>query len=384
MSKAWAGLMLKALRQAVRGHGATGPNPLVGALVARDGRVVATGYHARVGEAHAEVMALDRAGAGALGADLVVTLEPCSHYGRTPPCVDRIVASGVRRVVVGCLDPNPREQGRGAELLRRAGLEVIIGVEGERCRRLNEAYFKYILTGIPFVVVKLAISLDGRIATRTGDARWISGPEAGRFVHGLRRDCNAVMVGGGTVRLDDPALTVRLVRPDTRPLRVVVSSGRDLPCEARVFHDQDRWPTVLFATAATPAPARQALEARGVRVEVVQGDEGRVDLAEALRRLGRAGVSRLLVEGGGELAGQLLAGGLIDRLLVIQAPVIIGSTGLPSVGGALPDVLSALPRYRFEWTRRLGADCLASVRMGPDYCSTQEGLGTCPPRRATL
>ncbi len=361
----WAGLMRQALRHAVRGYGRTGPNPLVGALVVRNGAVISTGYHVQVGKAHAEVMALDRAGSAAAGADLIVTLEPCSHYGRTPPCVDRVVEAGIKRVFVGCLDPNPREQGRGVQMLRKAGIEVVVGIEEERCQAVNEAYFKYIATGIPFVTLKLALSLDGRIATRTGDARWISGPASGRFVHGLRRDCNAVMVGGETVRRDDPQLTVRLARPDTRPMRVVVSSGGDLPVDAKVFSDQERWPTLLFASAAMPGSLAARLAERGVKVEILGGQDGTVDLAAVLERLGRLGVSRLLVEGGGLLAGRLLADNRVDRMLAIYAPLLIGASGRPSVGEERSDVLARLPRHSIEWTRRLGPDCIVSVRMRP-------------------
>lgn len=383
MSDGWAGLMRQALRQAVRGYGRTGPNPLVGALVVRDGEVISSGYHVQVGKAHAEVMALDRAGAAAAGADLVVTLEPCSHFGRTPPCVGRVVQAGVKRVVVGCLDPNPRERGRGVAKLREAGLDVLVGVEEERCRRLNDAYFKFITTGIPFVTLKLAMSLDGRIATGSGDARWISGSETARFVHGLRRECNAILVGGETVRGDDPSLTVRLVRPDTKPLRVVVSSGRDLAPAARVFQDQERWPTVLFCGPLLPDALRRQLESQGVRVERIgppaaasegdggsvgsgsgaePGEEGDVDLADVLVRLGRMGVSRLLVEGGGKLGGAMLTSGLVDRFVAIHAPLVIGSSGRSSVAAELPDVLSTLPRYEVEWMRRMGTDCVVSVR----------------------
>jgi len=369
MSFDWRALMRLALKEARRGHGNTGPNPLVGAVLARDGVVVAKGYHARVGGPHAEVEAF--AALGERGPtrdlDLVVTLEPCSNFGRTPPCVDEIVRRGVKRVVVGCLDPNPRERGRGVALLRDRGLEVILGVEEERCRRINEAYFKYITTGLPFVTLKLACSLDGRIATRTGDARWVSGEVSLRRVHAMRRDANAVLVGAGTAVHDDPKLTVRLARPRTRPLRAVVSSDLQLSESLELFKDQEAHPTVVFTTARRDAAAQARLEKLGVRVVVVDGTGQGVDLRQVVARLGEMGVSRVLVEGGARLAGALVREALVDRLALFFAPMLLGESGLASLAFDGNEVLAGIPRYSVEHVERSGNDVMVNVRLSREY-----------------
>jgi diaminohydroxyphosphoribosylaminopyrimidine deaminase/5-amino-6-(5-phosphoribosylamino)uracil reductase len=363
----WSAPMLVALKAARRGYGNTGPNPLVGAVLVRDGELLATGYHRQVGAAHAEVEVLDQVGDAASGADLVVTLEPCSHYGRTPPCVERIIDAGVARVVVGTLDPNPRERGRGVTLLREAGVEVILGVEEEACRRANEPYFKYITTSRPFVTLKLALSLDGCIATSTGDSNWFTGPQTNRFTHALRRDCNAIMVGGRTAVQDDPSLTVRDARPRTRPLRVVLSPALDLPDSLRLLADQKTHPTVVFTAQTAPLDRVQRLTSRGVEVVRVPEVDGGLSLAAVMERLGRRGVARLLVDGGGRLAGALVSQMLVDRLILAYAPLVVGEGGRP--GFALPGVgvLADARRYTLEWSRRSGADVLASWRLGPEY-----------------
>lgn len=354
--------MRRAVVLARKGYGNTGPNPRVGALVVRNGRVVGEGFHRQVGGPHAETMALGQAGRAGSGADLVVTLEPCSRYGRTPPCTDMILKSGVKRVVIGCGDPNPAESGRGTKLLRQQGIEVLEGIEEERCRQLNEAYFHFITSGRPFVTLKLAVSIDGRIATATGDARWVSSPAFGRFVHRLRRDSNAVMVGAGTVRGDDPELTVRLAKPVTHPLRVIVSGNLDLPDNLRLFRDQDVDPTLVFTTTDADPKAAARLARSGIEVMTVAPREGKVDLDEVMTELGSRGVSSVLVEGGGKLAGALLARGLVQRLVVAHAPVAIGATGRPAVGFDGYSVLAEAPRYEVEWARRMGPDLVASYR----------------------
>lgn len=363
----WSLPMRTALRVARKGYGNTGPNPWVGAVVLKAGQVLASGYHRRLGGAHAEVVVLERAVDAARGADLVVTLEPCSRYGRTPPCVDRIVAAGIKRVVVGVLDPNPRERGRGIALLQQAGIDVILGVEEEKCRQLNEPYFKYMATGRPFVTLKLAASLDGRIATRSGDSNWFSGPATNRFTHRLRRDSNALMVGGNTAAQDNPSLTVRHSQPRTRPLRVVLSGTLDLSLDLKLFEEQDRLPTLVFTGPTASVATMTALRSAGVSVEQVAESANGLDLNEVLERLGGRGVARLLVDGGGRLAGAFLESHLVDRLLVAYAPLVVGQEGLPSF--AVPGVerLSDARRGVLEWVRRSGDDVLASWRLGPEY-----------------
>ena len=364
MTSPWQQLMRRACALARKGYGNTGPNPRVGALVVRGGKVVSEGFHERVGGPHAEAAALGKAGPAAEGADLVVTLEPCSRFGRTPPCTDLILKSGVKRVVVGSRDPNPAEQGRGVACLRQRGVEVLEGVEEERCRKLNEAYFEYISSNLPFVTLKLAVSIDGRIATATGDARWVSSAAFGRFVHRLRRDANAVMVGAGTARGDDPELTVRLARPLAHPLRVAVSADLDLPDCLRLFRNQDKDPTLVYTTADADPGAVARIAGCGVEVVPVASRGGRVDLAEVMTELGGRGVSSLLVEGGGKLAGALLERGLVHRLIVAHAPVVIGAAGRPSIAFIGPDKLADAPRYVTEWSRRMGPDTVVSYRCG--------------------
>jgi diaminohydroxyphosphoribosylaminopyrimidine deaminase/5-amino-6-(5-phosphoribosylamino)uracil reductase len=275
-----------------------------------------------------------------------------------------IIAAGVKRVVVGTWDPNPAESGRGVARLRAAGIVVQFSGEWEACRKLNEPYFKYITTGVPHVTVKLACSLDGRIATGAGDAKWLSSARAMKFVHELRRDSNAVMVGGGTAAADDPELTVRRVRPRTRPLRVVVSSRLALSPELKVFQEQETVPTVVYTTEAREPEVERALLARGVAVEVVAAKGGRVSLAAVLERLGRREVSRVLVEGGGELAGALLAEGQVDRLVAIYTPLLLGRQARPSFAFDGLEKLSENPRYVIEEVKRLGPDVAVNVRVG--------------------
>jgi diaminohydroxyphosphoribosylaminopyrimidine deaminase / 5-amino-6-(5-phosphoribosylamino)uracil reductase len=363
----WSVPMLAALRAARKGFGNTGPNPLVGAVVLKSGAPLATGYHRRVGDAHAEAAVLQELGEVARGGDLVVSLEPCSHFGRTPPCVDRIIAAGIKRVAVGVMDPNPRERGRGISLLRAAGIEVILGVEEEKCRKINEPYFKFMATGRPFVTLKLATSLDGRIATRSGDSNWFSGPETNRFTHRLRRDSNAIMVGGRTAALDDPSLTVRNAQPLTRPLRVVLSTNLELPTDLQLFKQQEELPTLIFAGNSAPKEREEAFLQRGVFVERVVERESGLDLNEILERLGARGVARLLVDGGGHLAGALLHASLLDRLIVAYAPVVVGADGAASFAFEGVEQLADVRRFALEWTRRSGSDVLSSWRLGPEY-----------------
>ncbi len=368
MTSSWSGWMRNAISEARKGTGATGPNPRVGALVVRDGRLVARGYHACVGGAHAEAHALERAGTLAKDADLVVTLEPCSHHGRTPPCVTRILEAGVRRVVVGACDPNPGERGRGVELLRRAGIEVLTGIEEEACLRLNEAYAKFMLLRRPFVTLKMASSLDGRLASRTGDSRWLSSEACLRFVHRLRRDANAVMVGGNTARVDRPALTVRHVASSFQPMRVVLASRLRVNPGEPLFHPAVAGaPTTVFYHDAEDRQVQELLGRQGVHLCRVGAADAGLDLEEVLACLGRMDVSSVLVEGGGRLAGELLRHHLVDRWILAYAPVVLGSSALPVADMAGPDDMSSVPRYHYEWIRRMGSDLVASVRLGPDF-----------------
>jgi diaminohydroxyphosphoribosylaminopyrimidine deaminase/5-amino-6-(5-phosphoribosylamino)uracil reductase len=319
--------MEEALRLARRGHGRTSPNPAVGALVVRGGRVVGRGFHRRAGGPHAEVFALRQAGRRARGGTLYVTLEPCCHVGRTGPCVAAVVDSGVARVVVGTVDPNPRVRGRGIAHLRRARISVDVGVREVECRALNEDFEKFITTGLPFVVLKLAATLDGRIATACGESRWVTGEAARRRVHEMRARYDAVIVGSETVRLDDPELTSR-IRGGHDPLRVVVDGRLRVPETSRVVTRRPER-TRIYTLAGDSAKAAR-LRRRGVAV-VRGGGDRPGSLRRVLVDLGRAGIKSVLIEGGGHVAARALREGLVDRLALFLAPKLLGSDGRPVV-----------------------------------------------------
>ncbi len=351
--------MAMAVRLARRSEGRTAPNPPVGAVVVRDGRVVGRGRHRRAGLPHAEVEALRQAGPSARGGTLYVTLEPCNHWGRTPPCTEAILAAGIRRVVVGVPDPNPRVAGGGAESLRRAGLEVTVGVRRAECERLLEGFSVFIRQGRSHVTLKAAMTLDGRIATRTGSSQWISGPESLRFAHRLRNVCDAVLVGGQTVRRDDPRLTCR-IRGGRNPLRVVLSRSLDLPLEAHVFEPEP--PGVLLAVPEdAPADKARALAERGV--EVLRLGRGGVDPAALLQALAERNVVRLLVEGGSEVHGLFWDARLVDRVAVVVAPKFVGGREAPGmIGGLGMASMAEAAELEDLQVRRLGRDLLFTGR----------------------
>lgn len=328
--------MWAALDLARRGRGQTSPNPMVGAVVVRDGQIIGTGYHRVAGGPHAEILALERAGEGAHGAVLYVNLEPCVHRGRTGPCVEAIIRAGIRKVVAAMEDPNPLVSGKGFRRLEEAGVRVERGVLEKKARRLNEVFIKQITTGRPFVIVKTAVTADGKTATRTGRSRWITGEQARAFVHRLRNNSDAIAVGIGTVLQDDPRLTTRLEEGGGRdPLRVVVDSRARLPIDARMIGLPSRAPTVLAATAGAPPEKRRALEEKGVEVWLLPEREGRVDLEALMVKLGERGICQLLVEGGGTLNYALLEAGLVDKLMLFIAPLIVGGRESPtSFGGS--------------------------------------------------
>jgi len=359
--------MARALELAERAAGRTSPNPMVGAVVVKDGRIVGEGYHAAAGQPHAEVVALRQAGAAARGATLYVTLEPCCHFGRTPPCTREVVRAGVARVVAAMLDPNPRVAGRGAEELRQAGVQVQVGCREEEARRLNEAFCKYITTGVPFVTYKAALSLDGKVATACGDSRWISGEESRRLVHRLRDRCDAVVVGVGTVLADDPLLTAR-IEGGRDPVRVVVDSRGRIPLTARLLQSGSPAPTLVATTAAMDRETRSALEAMpGVEVIELPPREGRVDLGPLLRALGLRGIVSVLLEGGPTLAASFLAEGWVDKIMFFLAPLLIGGQRAPSpLGGEGVARLQDACRLRDVSVERVGEDILVTAYVVRD------------------
>jgi len=324
--------MREALALAAQAIGRTSPNPAVGALVVAGGTVVGRGYHHRAGEPHAEVLALAEAGVRAAGATLYVTLEPCSHTGRTPPCAPLVAGAGLAHVIVAMEDPNPLVSGSGLRLLSERGLDVRTGVLEDDARSLNEGFIKRITTGLPFVELKVAMTLDGKIATDRGGSRWITGERAREWVHRRRDRCDAILTGAGTVRLDDPQLTVRLPEHDGRqPLRAVVTASGELDGGAAIFH-QPAGRTVVFAPEGAVLPALP-----GASTEVVHLPPrgGGVDLGDPLRWLAEHGVNDVLVEGGAALNAALLKAGLVDRLSAFVAPKLFGGQSAPSAFGDL-------------------------------------------------
>lgn len=333
----WRGWMRRALELAETGRYGTSPNPMVGAVVLdRVGQVVGEGAHLRCGGPHAEVVALRAAGPVAVGGTLVVNLEPCVHHGRTPPCVDAILAAGVRRVVIGTRDPNPQVNGKGVEALREAGVEVVEGVEVEACEELNHRFFAFMRTGRPHVSLKMALTLDGKIAAATGKSRWITSEASRRAGYALREEMDAVLVGVGTVLADDPRLCRHLgLNPNPAVLRVVLDSRLRTPPTAALLRDRPET-VVFFCLADAPLAHRRALEERGARVvEVADDGIGRVNLHAVLRHLASQGVSSVLVEGGGEVHWSFLREGLAGRVYAFLAPLVLGGRqAVPAVGGS--------------------------------------------------
>jgi len=323
--------MRRALSLAARGKGKTHPNPMVGAVLVKEKKIVGEGYHKGPGKPHAEVVALQDAGDACRGAHLYVTLEPCNHHGRTPPCTDAIIDSGVARLVMACDDPNPAVRGGGADRLAQAGVRVESGLLEARAHELNAAYEKLVITGRPLVEVKVAATADGRAAARDGDSKWITGVAARTKVHRMRRECDAVMVGKGTVEADDPELTVRMIplRGARPPLRVVVDSRLTLHLDCRLAQGGE--PGVIVATTAYHDEGKaETLRKRGLEILVLKDKEGRVDLKELLPALGEKGIAHLLVEGGPTLVASLFGQGLVDRLSLFLAPKVFGDKRSPS------------------------------------------------------
>jgi diaminohydroxyphosphoribosylaminopyrimidine deaminase/5-amino-6-(5-phosphoribosylamino)uracil reductase len=314
--------MKRALLLARKGKGRTSPNPLVGAVLVKRGKVMGEGYHAKAGKAHAEIVAIERAGKDARGSTLYVNLEPCTHYGKTPPCAPAVVQAGVRRVVVGMVDPNPLVKGKGISTLRKAGIDVQIGTLEKQCKTLNEAFCKYILVKEPFVILKAAATLDGKIATRNGESKWISNEASRRLVHGVRNEVDAVVVGVGTILKDDPLLTAR-IRGGRDPVRIILDSRLRIPEDARVIGVSSSR-TLIATTTLAPRDKIERLEKAGAQVVLVESKNGKVDLRSFLSKLGELGMMSILVEGGSQVNGAFLDGGLIDKLLLFLSPRMMG------------------------------------------------------------
>lgn len=308
--------------------GQTSPNPMVGAVVVKNGKLVGTGVHLKAGTPHAEVHAIEMAGAEAAGSTIYVTLEPCNHHGRTPPCTEKIIASGIRQVVIGSRDPDELVQGRGIARLRDAGIMVLEGVLAEECRQLNEAYFFQRSTGRPFVTLKTAMTLDGKIATVTGDSRWITSQASREHAHLLRHQHDAILVGIGTVLNDDPSLTARLIPGGNHPLRVILDSHLQTPVDAKITEVSET-PTWIFTTEQRNREREQQLRDKGVRI-ISTGAAERVDLSKVLEVLGQEGMLSLLVEGGGTVNAAFLRQGLVQKIVAFIAPKLLGGKDSPT------------------------------------------------------
>jgi len=318
-------LMARALELAALAKGRTSPNPMVGAVVVKEGRIIAEGYHQKAGTPHAEVIALEQAGPAARDATLYVTLEPCSHYGRTPPCVNKIIAAGVKEAVVAMTDPNPLVNGRGIKMLREAGIKVIVGVLQKEAEKLNEVFIKYITTGRPFVALKWAMTLDGKIATVAGDAKWISNEVSRAYVHTLRDETDAILVGINTVLSDNPSLNTRLPgKKGKDPIRVILDSRLRVPLNSNVVNLDSPAPTIICCAENADKEKISRLEEKGVLVWQLPSSAGLLDLSCLLDRLGAKEVTSLLVEGGGTVIESYLRQRLADKLYCFIAPKIVG------------------------------------------------------------
>ncbi|MEM9797935.1 MAG: bifunctional diaminohydroxyphosphoribosylaminopyrimidine deaminase/5-amino-6-(5-phosphoribosylamino)uracil reductase RibD [Pseudomonadota bacterium] len=351
--------MAAALALARRGLGRVWPNPAVGCLIVKEARILGRGRTADHGRPHAETVALAEAGDAASGATAYVTLEPCAHHGATPPCVDALIAAGIARVIVALRDPDPRVDGGGIARLRAAGIEVREDVLETQARDLQAGFLSRITRGRPHLTLKLASTLDGRIATASGESRWITGPEARAHVHAARATHDAVMVGAGTARMDDPQLTVRGMGGVPQPVRIVLSRRLAIPMESALTRSVDLAPVWMLHGPEAPQPKRDTLTAQGVTLLPCETDlSGQLDLASALRLLGQEGLTRVYCEGGGTLAAALLSAGLVDQLDAYTAGAAIGAEGVPTLGAMGLDRLGDAPRLVLAETRRLGPDLL--------------------------
>jgi len=352
--------MQMALDLASGGEGFTSPNPMVGAVVVKDGRVVGRGFHERVGGPHAEVNAIDAAGHLAEGATLYVTLEPCNHTGRTPPCTHKILEAGIRRVVLAMLDPNRKVAGGGADFLKQQGIRVKIGVCREQSQKLNEAFIKYVCTGRPFVIAKCAATLDGRIATRTGDSRWVTGESARQFVHRLRHTVDAVVVGINTVRADNPSLTTRLAKGRGKdPVRIILDTHLSISPDARLLRQASDADTILVVGKAVAQDKKKAFEKKGTRVIQSALKNGLIDVNALMDQLGAMQLTSLLIEGGSRVLASAFKAGIVDKVFFFYAPKILGGDdGVPICSGPGVELMSESIAVSDIGVHRFGDDVL--------------------------
>ncbi len=351
--------MRMALQLAEKARGRTSPNPMVGAVVVKNDKVVSRGYHRKAGEPHAEAIALKQAGRAAKGATLYVTLEPCSHTNkRTPPCTPLVLQSGVKRVVVAMIDPNPHVSGGGIKTLKKSGIEVVAGVLEAEAKKLNEAFIKYITTGAPFVTLKIAQTLDGKIATAAGESKWITGEKAREEGHRLRDANDAVLVGINTVLKDNPSLTTRIPR-GRDPIRIVVDTKLRTPLKAKIITQKSSAKTYIATLDSMPKDKLVKLLDAGVEVLLAKGSKGHVDLKNLMKMLGGFGVTSVLIEGGSEVHASALKSGIVDKVVMFIAPMLMtGKDSLCSIGGVSPTRLTQSIRLRNMTSRMVGDDLM--------------------------
>ena len=351
--------MRMALHLAEKAKGRTSPNPMVGAVVVKNDKVISRGYHRKAGEPHAEAIALKQAGKAAKGATLYVTLEPCSHTNkRTPPCTPLVLRSGVKRVVVAMIDPNPHVSGGGIKTLKKSGIEVVTGVLEAEAKKLNEAFIKYITTGVPFVTLKIAQTLDGKIATSSGESKWITGEKSREEGHRLRDANDAILVGINTVLKDDPSLTTRI--PKGRdPIRIVVDTKLRTPLKAKIITQKSSAKTYIATLDTMPKDKLVKLLDAGAEILLARGSKGYVDLKNLMKMLGGFGVTSVLIEGGSEVHASALKSGIVDKVVMFIAPVLMtGKDSLCSIGGVSPTRLSQAVELHDMTTRMVGEDLM--------------------------
>jgi diaminohydroxyphosphoribosylaminopyrimidine deaminase/5-amino-6-(5-phosphoribosylamino)uracil reductase len=351
-----------ALKLALKAKGKTSPNPLVGAIVVKAGRIIGRGFHAKAGFAHAEIMALDEAGKKASGATLYVTLEPCVHTGRTPPCINRIIGSGIKEVVVGMIDPNPLNNGKGVMLLKQSNIKVKVGVLTDQLKKINESFIKYITSRIPFITVKVAESLDGRIATRTGDSKWITSDKSRAFAHRIRKDYDAIMVGVNTVLRDNPNLNAWF--SGKKLIKIIVDSNLSISENSNIFAGDSQ--VIIITLPSRPGQEtenRKSLSAKA-RILEVKEKAGQINLRDALKKLARLQISNIIVEGGGTLIGSLFDERLVDKILFFISPKIIGGKDAVSsvMGNGVKRIDQAI-KLRDLKIRRFGEELLVTARV---------------------
>jgi diaminohydroxyphosphoribosylaminopyrimidine deaminase/5-amino-6-(5-phosphoribosylamino)uracil reductase len=354
--------MRRALKLAGRGEKWVSPNPMVGAVIIKGNRIIGEGYHEKFGGNHAEINALRNASEKVEGAVFYVTLEPCTHYGMTPPCVESLIACKPARVVIGTADPNPLVSGRGIETLKKHGIEITVGILEKECRQLNERFFKFIKTRLPFITLKFAQTLDGRIAGSTGHSRWISSAFSLRFAHKLRSIHDGILVGAGTVLQDDPDLTVRLVR-GRNPVRIVVDSRLRIPLKARILENQDKAKTIIATTCQASPEKRARLEEMGIEILPVGKDnDQQVNLKKLFTALGKRDISSILVEGGAGIITSTLKEKLADRVIIIIAPKIMGK-GIEAVGDLGSEIVADALRLFYKRVFRQGEDIIIDGKI---------------------